>query len=492
MVCSASATAKGVTIEFVTAQGDIPPITVAVTNGVGVTIIEQRKGRAQLHVGRLPFAYVIDGLAAGTYHTRVAAYNSVGFGPFQEATDPSGLLLVSRPPIAPRSLCVKAKTIDYSHGMLVVWTAPRSADSNTDQYRVEWDFGAGFSSQCGEAVETQTVVVSNSAADAANKKFALLTDSTANGGVSVGCVNPASLTTTLQTPLQGLGGAYAGATVLMQGDDSATYDYGRTYTMTFPQAVTTPAVGYDVVENQAVATSPVAIPLLYWNAGDQTCTTTPPDSVVAQRAAYGPGLDGKRGQGRIGVDANGVVTDNECAAALAAPIARQTLSATTALANALSPSILNLAIMSGVFESSDLARPALCESCAQKLTAGGVLTATMPLTSVLSNGDYFVVADSPTSSTSTSTLRCVMKVVTITDGASSSTINVDPNDPGSGACLLPATYEAKAWRISKFELRAHTIRDLVPGREYAVRVVASSSTLGEGPALATATTVTTA
>lgn len=129
-------------------------------------------------------------------------------------------------------------------------------------------------------------------------------------------------------------------------------------------------------------------------------------------------------------------------------IARQTLSASTALANALSPSILNLAAMSGVFESSDLARPALCESCAQKLTVSGVLTATMPLSSVLSRGDYFVVADSPTTSTTTSTLRCVMKVANIVDGASSSTIDVDANDPGRGACLLPATYEAKAWRIS--------------------------------------------
>jgi hypothetical protein len=68
---------------------------------------------------------------------------------------------------------------------------------------------------------------------------------------------------------------------------------------------------------------------------------------------------------------------------------------------------------------------------------------------------------------------------------------VDLNDPGRGACELPATYEAKAWRISRFELRAHTIRDLVPGREYAVRVVASGDdTLGESPALATASTIT--
>ncbi|KUF76226.1 Titin [Phytophthora nicotianae] len=483
-VCSASATAKGLTIEFTTAQGDMPPIVATTKNGVGVTIKEQRKGRAQLHVGRLPFAYVIDGLAAGTYHARVAAYNSVGFGPFQEATDAAGLLLVARPPTAPRSLRVKAKMIDYSHGMLAVWTAPRSDDSNTDQYRVEWDHGAGFSSQCGENIETQTLVVTNAVANVANKKF---TVQTANGGTKVGCVDPANLVTSLQTPMRALGGVYAGGTAVMQGDDSATYDYGRTYTVTFPQSVAVPSVGYDAAENTAMATSPVDIPLLYWDAADATCTASPPDSVVAQRTTYGPGLDAKRGQGRIGFDANNVF-NNECSAALAGPIARQTVDAATVTANAFKPEILSLAAKSGVFESADLARPVLCESCAQKLTIDGSGNGKLTVTTsvALSTGDYFIVADSPTSSTSSTTLRCVMKVLS----KSGNVITVDPNDPGRSACELPVTYEAKAWRISRFELRAHTIRDLIPGREYAVRVVASSSTLGESPALATATTIT--
>ncbi|OWZ24847.1 hypothetical protein PHMEG_00028 [Phytophthora megakarya] len=487
-VCSANAAAKGLTIEFSTAQGDIPPIVITASTGVGVTVKEQRKGRAQLHVGRLPYAYVIDGLLAGnTYHARVAAYNSVGFGSFLEATDRNGLLLMSLRPITPRSLRVKAKMIDYSHGMLVVWTAPRSDDSNTNVYRVEWDFGAGFSSQCGENVETQTVVVTNTAANAAHNKFALLTDSLANGGTPIVCVDPSSShmtavdTSLLQTPLQGVGGVYAGATVSMQGLDTAIYDYGRTYTLTFPQTIAATA---DIVENQAVAVSPVDIPLVYWNLGDATCTATPPDLVVVQRTAYGPGLDPQRGQGRIAINANGDVTVNECSAALARPLARQTIGALTATKNALRPEILNLAAKSGVFESADLARPALCESCAQKL-AGTTLTTSTPV--ALSAGDYFVVADSPTTSTSKSTLRCVMLV----GSRVGNVITVDQvNGPGQQACELPATYDAKTWRISRFELRAHTIRDLIPGREYAVRVVASSTSLGESAALATATTIT--
>ncbi|KAL7679713.1 hypothetical protein Plhal304r1_c075g0162831 [Plasmopara halstedii] len=86
-------------------------------------------------------------------------------------------------------------------------------------------------------------------------------------------------------------------------------------------------------------------------------------------------------------------------------------------------------------------------------------------------GDYFIVADSSTASTSSSTLRCVMKVVS----NSGNMITDDLVDPGRCACEFPVTYVAKAWHISRFELRAHAIRDLVPGREYAVRVVASSS-----------------
>ncbi|RLN06509.1 hypothetical protein BBO99_00005267 [Phytophthora kernoviae] len=61
------------------------------------------------------------------------------------------------------------------------------------------------------------------------------------------------------------------------------------------------------------------------------------------------------------------------------------------------------------------------------------------------------------------------------------TVSVHLTDPGRAACELPAIFEAKAWRISRFELRAHTITDLVPGREYAVRVIASSNTYGEMP-----------
>ncbi|RLN49751.1 hypothetical protein BBJ29_002742 [Phytophthora kernoviae] len=264
------------------------------------------------------------------------------------------------------------------------------------------------------------------------------------------------------------------------GDDTATYDFGRTYAVTFPQTVVVPAANFDVAENAAAATSLVDIPLLYWASSDPACALTQPNKVVVQRSSYGPGLDEKRGQGRI----DG--SNNECSAAIAAPLARQTINAATAIANALKPEILNLAAKSGIFENYDLAAPALCESCAQKLTALGDLTVTTSLTSVLNPGDYFVLADTPTATSSSSTHRCIMKVTAIVPN----TVSVHLTDPGRAACELPATFEAKAWRISRFELRAHTITDLVPGREYAVRVIASSNTYGESPALSTASKIT--
>ncbi|KAL8009958.1 hypothetical protein Plhal710r2_c068g0176851 [Plasmopara halstedii] len=162
---------------------------------------------------------MIDGLAAGTYHVRFAANN------------------MTRPPLAPRSLCVKAKMIDYSHGMLVVWTALRSDDSNTDQYRIQWDSAAVFTSHCGDNIETQMLVVTNSLANVANKKLIV---QTTDGSTKISCVDPVNLASSLQMPLRALGGVYSGRIATIQGDDSATYDYGRTNTVKFPQGAAVP------------------------------------------------------------------------------------------------------------------------------------------------------------------------------------------------------------------------------------------------------------
>ncbi|KAG7396534.1 hypothetical protein PHYBOEH_002146 [Phytophthora boehmeriae] len=360
-----------------------------------------------------------------------------------------------------------------------VWTAPRSAASSTDVFRIEWDLGAGFTSQCGENIETQMVVVS----DLTKQTWRNFKLFTSDGGSSLPCVLASDTTGgSLQSSLQLVPNLlYTSSTVTVLGDDTATYDFGRTYTVTFPQTVVAPGASFDVVENEAAATSPVEIPLLYWDSSDTTCALAKPNKVVVQRSSYGPGLAEKRGQGRI----DG--SNNECSAALAAPIARQTISADTAIANALKPEILNLAAKSGIFENYDLAAPALCESCAQTLTSAGDLTVTTSLTSVLKSGEYFILADTPTTSSSSPTRRCILKA---TMPIVSNTVRVDLSDPGRAACELPATFEAKAWRISRFELRAHTIKDLIPGREYAVRVIASSDTYGESPALATASKIT--
>ncbi|RLN91853.1 hypothetical protein BBJ28_00015958, partial [Nothophytophthora sp. Chile5] len=471
-LCSSSS-ALGVTLEFASASGDVPLVVVSSQTDVTVTIRELRKGRAQLHVGRMPFAYVIDGLS-GAYNVRVAAYNSVGFGSFRDATDPGGLLLTARPPSAPRSIHVQAHTVEHSHGMLVVWTAPRSEESAVDWFRVEWDFSAGFTSQCGEHTETQTLLVTN-VAPVTGKGFALLVS---DGGALVDCVavdypTPA---VTLQGKLQSLGGVYSDAEVTVQGDDSAIYDFGRSYTVRFEQTVVAPSAGTTAEEIEAAVTSPVDLPLLDWDSGNHGCELVAPGSVLVERSTYGPGLDEQRGQGRI--DA----VTNECSAVLAAPLARQTVDAIVATSNALQPAVLQLASTRGLFEGADLATPALCELCAQKLTSNGKLTVTASLVGILLSGQYFVVADG---SASTTTRRCVMKAVSV--GAS--LVMVDQADPGPAACELPATFEAKAWRISRFELRAHTIEDLVPGREYAVRVIAGSDAQGESAALATATTI---
>ncbi|CEG45445.1 PROTEIN R07E4.1, ISOFORM A [Plasmopara halstedii] len=127
--------------------------------------------------------------------------------------------------------------IDYSHGMLVVWTALRSDDSNTDQYRIQWDSAAVFTSHCGDNIETQMLVVTNSLANVANKKLIV---QTTDGSTKISCVDPVNLASSLQMPLRALGGVYSGRIATIQGDDSATYDYGRTNTVKFPQGAAVP------------------------------------------------------------------------------------------------------------------------------------------------------------------------------------------------------------------------------------------------------------
>ena len=500
-VAGATVAANGIEVTFLTQPGDVPLLVVgSVSAGLTVEAAEIRKGTAQRVVGTLPYSYVVDGLTAGAAYTvRVAAYHSLGYGAFTlAAPEPSGVVPATRVPTAPQSLSVHTTTLSSS-SLLVVWEEPMSSGgAPITSYRVEWDTSPSFTSACGERNEVQRLALSHTSPPAAGTKYKLtLGDGAAHTRV-VDCMDWAAPATDLQAALRLLGGVYATAQVTLYGDDSAKWDYGHTYVVTFVHAVT-----------PATSPFPLEIPLLTVDSSDNTCNDYP-GVVSIDRPRFGPGQDFQKAQGKVD-NAN-----NECRADLQEPIGKQTISDSVARANGLGASVLQLALSGSEREGSSghvvlgATASVLCASCVQKMTSAHVITTTTSLVAQLAVGDYFILEEvlvvpssSRTSATTTTTTtttttvvvvvvgrKCVMKTLAVT----ATTITIDATDAafaasggdvgvGVGGCPLKSAvpFDGKAWQIKKFNLRAHSITDLFPGRDYSVRVVAVSS-VGESVA----------
>lgn len=465
-----AASPGAIEIEFLTERGDLPLLVATSLSGglLSVDIVEARKGRAQRVVGRLPYSYLIKGLTAGsTYNVRVAAYNSLGYGAFTVAQPERGVVPAACAPMAPQSLSVRARL--SSESLLVVWEEPQSrGGSPVTSYRVEWDTSTSFTSSCGERSEVQTLRLSHTSLPTASTQFKLKLDTT-----DVGCVDWQISSADLQDHLRLLGGSYTNAVVTTFGDDTARWDYGHTYTVTFVTPVGT-----------STSSFPLGLPLFQVNMTDATCNDYP-GTVSIDRVRFGPGQDTKTGQGKI--DA----TNNECSARLLEPIGRQVLTEATALANGVATPALQLALstLANPYDGSDNVvlgahAPILCAACVQKMV-GDTLTVTTSQVGVLAGGDYFLVEEvlvaAPTALTSATVGRkCVLKAIAVVGF----TITIDAMDSaftnGVG-CQVPIPFDSKAWQLKRFNLRAHTITDLFPGREYSVRVAAISR-IGESVA----------
>ncbi|KAJ0394096.1 hypothetical protein P43SY_010109 [Pythium insidiosum] len=461
-----------VLIQFDTARGDIPLLATSnVAVGLTVAVAEIRKGRPQRVVGRLPYSYLITGLAPGELYTvRVAAYNSIGYGPFsvaRHAALASGGAIVpaTRVPTPPQSLSVRSRL--SSSSLLVVWEAPQSTGGSAiTSYRVEWDVTPSFTSVCGERSEVQYVTLSHTALPAANAKYKLMLGSTV-----IDCVDWQETAANLETKIRGLGGIYSGAKVTSFGDDTARWDFGHTYKVVFENAVTATTSAF-----------PLQIPLLAGDKTDNTCNSFPGVISVA-RERFGPGQDAKQAQGKIDS------ANNECLSSLQEGVGRQTLDDLSARTNALSAPALQLALTTLAAplspDGADVDRVVmganarvLCTTCVQKLT-GNQLTVTTDLTTTtLVAGDYVIVEEvlAPGArplTPATVGRKCVLKTTVV----AASAITIDPTDAaftgGTGpGCQLPVPFDSQAWQLKLFNLKAFTVTDLVPGREYAVRVVA--------------------
>ncbi|GLE11580.1 hypothetical protein PINS_up024077 [Pythium insidiosum] len=447
-----------VLVQFDTALGDLPLLSASnVAVGLSVSLAEIRKGRTQRAVGRLPYSYLISGLVPGELYTvRVAAYNSIGSGPF--------------------SLSVRSRL--SSSSLLVVWEAPQSAGGSAiTSYRVEWDVVQSFTSACGERSEVQYVTLSHTAPPPTGAKYKLLL-----GNAVVGCVDWQETAANLQTMIRALGGSYAGAKVTSYGDDTARWDFGHTYKVVFENAVTA-----------ATSVFPVQIALLAGDKTDNACNSFP-GTIAVGRERFGPGQDAKLAQGKIDS------TNNECLASLQEGVGRQTVSDADARTNALTGAALQLALTTlaaplnpdgADVDSVVLGANArvLCLTCVQKLS-GTQLTVTTDLTTLtppLIAGDYVLVEEvlAPGArplTPATVGRKCVLKTTAIAAAA----ITIEPTDAafngGTGpGCQLPVPFDSQAWQLKLFNLKAFTVADLVPGREYSVRVVAINA-LGESEA----------
>lgn len=450
-ICAA-ASPSPVDITFTSLAGDVNALQVVKSAGsLDISVSERFKGQTQTLPGRMAFSFVLSGLSSGNlYRARVAAYNSVGFGAFSDAKPLAGVIPVDRAPSRPRSLSVRSRLSRPT--LMVVWETPLTSGNalGVSNYRVEWDVNPSFTSTCGEVIETQTLVVSRSSASVAGK-YVL-----SAGPTATGCLNWQATAADVQGLVTGWGGVYAGAVVTPMGDASAAWDFGYSYSIEFVNAVTTTS-----------SLAKLDISLLTATSG-ATCGTdllAIGGGATITRGQYGPGLDDKFGRGRV----DG--SNNECHAALEEALGMQTMMESVAIMNALSLPALGLALTSDVTNIETVESghrvllganaPVLCASCVQKL-AGSALTLTASLASVgwLASGEYFIV-EAGTDSSSAAGLRCVMKTVSVTTSGSGATITttvtIDPADPAfvNGGCQLPTAFEAQAYTLKRFNLRAH-------------------------------------
>ncbi|KAF1323263.1 hypothetical protein FI667_g10657, partial [Globisporangium splendens] len=468
MTVCVAANAARLLIEFNTELGDVNLLTASsVSAGLTIPPIEElRKGRTQVTPGRMLYSYVVSGLTtSNVYNVRIAAYNSIGFGPFTTAQPLGGVVPVAKVPTALQSLTVQARL--SSSTLLMVWEEPLSnGGSSVDSYRVEWDVNPAYTSQCGERSEVQTLVSTHTSTPSAGDKYKLLI-----GTDVVGCVDWQETAANLQLMVRALGGVYANAEVTRFGDGTARWDFGYTYTVTFVNPVT-------AVPN----VFPLNIPLFSIDKTDTNCNSYQ-GKVLPKRATFGPGLDDKFGQGKIDS------TNNECSSLLNEPIAKQTITEAVAMASGLSLPAIQLALATtttstpvggtaaGQTTLLGAHAPVLCDSCVQKLAANTLTITSAALIGVINNGDYFIVEEvlaDTVASSSTSLRKCVMKAAA---AATTTSIVIDATDVTflNGGYQLPTTFESNAWTLKRFNMCAHVVQDLIAGRDYSVRVVAKNA-----------------
>lgn len=143
---------QNVTIEYLSARGDIPPLQLVSASRTHIRYArEVVKGRSQEIVGRLAYSALVSESITHMhkYYFRVSAYSSVGSG---EAAVVTLLSPLQPAVVAPREPLNISATRLGSHEVLVSWNPPSSnGGSEIVTYVVEWDTAPSFKSQCVKA-----------------------------------------------------------------------------------------------------------------------------------------------------------------------------------------------------------------------------------------------------------------------------------------------------------------------------------------------------
>jgi hypothetical protein len=149
-------------VRFLTDGGDLPPLTHSVLGAFD----EVLKGRRQPSVGALPFRLALPKASdAFPTYVRVAAYTSIGFGPYAEPT-PTHLRAARRAPSSPTHVTAAAAS---KTSVVVGWGAPASNGGDAvDAFVVQVDRLPTFTSLCGDGPELQTLTVTGAGPLVAN------------------------------------------------------------------------------------------------------------------------------------------------------------------------------------------------------------------------------------------------------------------------------------------------------------------------------------
>ena len=192
----------------------------------------------------MPFAHTLSKVSdAYPTYVRVAAYTSIGYGPYALPT-PTHLRAAHRSPSAPTNV---SATVNSATSVVVSWDEPKSDGGDAvESFSVQFDRLPTFTSLCGDGPELQTLTLTGSGpliSNGGGGGFKLVIDGDYSNPLvptAGGCFPVNVEAATLQESIRALGVAYGSVEVSRGGDGSPAWDFGFVWSITFAANVSRP------------------------------------------------------------------------------------------------------------------------------------------------------------------------------------------------------------------------------------------------------------